>query len=319
MLMNDVKDPLPALEVNDLTKVFPPNTVAVENVSFSIKQGDFFALLGPNGAGKSTTLGIISALTNKTKGEIKIMGYDIDRSPFAARKMLGVMPQEVNVGAFETPEQILMTQAGYFGIPRSKAYDSVVAMLKKTDLWEKKDTQVRHLSGGMKRRLMVARALVHGPKVLILDEPTAGVDVELRQTMWTFIKDLNKQGLTVILTTHYLEEAENMCNRIALIHKGRVHTDMNMKTLLKQVSHNHYVLDLAYSVNQKQIETINIGQSTLVDQFTLEIETDKAITLNDIFSELTQKGIIVQSIRTKSTKLERLFINIARSGRTEKG
>lgn len=305
---------VPALEVKNVSKQYKNGVLAVDDVSFTVNQGDFFALLGPNGAGKSSTLGMISSLVTKTHGEIFIHGYSVDRNPIEARKHLGVMPQEVNLNIFESALQILITQAGYFGIPRVKAYENSERLLKEMGLWDKRNDQIRHLSGGMKRRVMVARALVHEPKLLILDEPTAGVDVELRASLWESMNQLNKEGLTVILTTHYLEEAESMCNRIAIINNGKLHTDSDMKSLLRSVDNDQYILDLKVPLkNDCTCEYVSIGDCKLIDETTLEVITKKGTSLNQLFSSLTEQGIEVADIRAKSAKLEQLFIKVARS------
>lgn len=301
-----------ALELSQVTKVYKGGYKAVDDISFSVKQGDFFALLGPNGAGKSTTLGMISSLVNKTSGSIKIFGYDTETQYQQARKLLGVMPQEINLNIFETPMQILCNQAGFFGVPRKEAKPYAEELLSKMSLFDKKDTQVRFLSGGMKRRLMVARALIHKPKLLILDEPTAGVDVELRQSLWEMMCELNRQGLTIILTTHYLEEAETMCNRIALIHKGTVQVSGLMRDFLRTANKEHYIVDLKTPLETDKID-LNIGQATYIDPLTIEIEVDRSIVLNDIFTALSAQQLQVLSIRTKTAKLEQLFIDIARN------
>ncbi len=300
-----------ALELGDVNKVYKGGLHAVKDISFSVYKGDFFALLGPNGAGKSTTLGMISSLVNKTSGVIKICGFDINKEPSKARKSLGVMPQEINLNIFETPLQILVNQAGFFGISRTKALPYAKELLADMALSDKENTQVRFLSGGMKRRVMVARALVHKPKVLILDEPTAGVDVELRQSLWAIMQKLNKKGLTIILTTHYLEEAESMCNRIAMIHKGEVHTSTDMKSFLRTVDKETFVFDLKNPLKEHALHC-DFGKVSIVDDITLEIEVNKSITLNQIFEMLNAEGIDVISVRTKTNKLEKLFIDIAR-------
>lgn len=300
------------LELINVNKVYKGGLHAVKDISFDVYKGDFFALLGPNGAGKSTTLGMISSLVNKTSGTIRICGFDTQKQYQLARKHLGAMPQEVNLNIFETPWQILLNQAGFFGISRDQAKPYGEKLLKDMALWEKKDTQVRFLSGGMKRRVMVARALIHKPKVLILDEPTAGVDVELRQSLWKTIKKLNQEGLTIILTTHYLEEAENLCNRIAMIHRGRLHTSSDMKSLLRSIEKEVLVFDLKSPLNGKK-PSCDIGCLSVVDEMTLEIEVDKSVTLNQIFSTLSAQNIDVISIKTKTNKLEKLFIDVARA------
>ena len=272
----------------------------------------FFALLGPNGAGKSTTLGMISSLVNKTSGQIKIFGHDIDSDYQNARKSLGVMVQEVNLNIFETPYKTLINQAGFFGIPKKEVEEYAIELLKKTDLYNKKDTQIRFLSGGMKRRLMVARALIHKPKLLILDEPTAGVDVELRNSLWKMIKEFNKEGLTVILTTHYLEEAESMCNKIALIHQGNLHVNTDMKTFLKSADRETYIFDLKNPID-KDIN-LDIGKAKVIDGLTFEVEVNKDTLLNKLFDEIQNKyALEILSVRTKTAKLEQLFIEIAQN------
>ncbi|WP_119344655.1 ABC transporter ATP-binding protein [Facilibium subflavum] len=301
-----------ALQLINVNKIYKGGFHAVKDISFDVYPGDFFALLGPNGAGKSTTLGMISSLVNKTSGYIKICGYDIEAEYHLARKHLGVMPQEINLNIFETPIQILLAQAGFFGISRSKAKPYAEKLLKDMALWDKKDTQVRFLSGGMKRRLMVARALVHKPEVLILDEPTAGVDVELRQSLWALMQELNKKGLTIILTTHYLEEAESMCNRIALIHHGKVHISTDMKKLLRSVEKETYIFDLKSSLQGRHPQC-TFGNLHVVDDVTIEIEVDRSVTLNQLFALLSEQNIEVISVKTKTNKLERLFIDVARS------
>lgn len=301
-----------ALEIKNLTKVYKGGLKAVNDISFDVKKGDFFALLGPNGAGKSTTLGMISSLVNKTSGQIKIFGHDIDNDFISARKHLGVMAQEINLNIFEKPIDILITQAGFFGISKKEAIPYAEELLKKVDLYDKRNTQVRFLSGGMKRRLMVIRALIHKPKLLILDEPTAGVDVELRNSLWEMISEFHKEGLTIILTTHYLEEAESMCKHIALIHKGKLCVNTDMKTFLKSADKHTYIFDLKNKC-QKDIK-LSLGDVKLVDEYTLEVEVSKGVILNEIFSELTNKyHLDVLDVRTKEAKLEKLFIDVARN------
>ncbi|AIT10027.1 ABC transporter [Candidatus Francisella endociliophora] len=301
-----------ALEIKNLTKVYKGGLKAVDDISLDVQKGDFFALLGPNGAGKSTTLGMISSLVNKTSGQIKIFGYDIETDYIQARKYLGVMAQEINLNIFEKPMDILITQAGFFGISKKEAIPYAEELLKKVDLYDKRNTQVRFLSGGMKRRLMVVRALIHKPKLLILDEPTAGVDVELRNSLWDMIAEFHKEGLTVILTTHYLEEAESMCNRIALIHKGKVHVNTDMKTFLKSADKHTYVFDLKEKCD-KEI-SLSLGAVKKVDDYTIEVEVSKGVVLNEIFAELTTKcNLDVLGVRSKEAKLEKLFIEVARN------
>lgn len=301
-----------ALETINIVKTYKGGYTAVSDISFDVNKGDFFALLGPNGAGKSTTLGMVSSLVNKTSGQIKIFGHDIETDYADAKKSLGVMSQEINLNIFETPIDILVTQAGFFGISKKEAKPYAEELLKKVELFDKKDTQVRFLSGGMKRRLMVIRALIHKPKLLILDEPTAGVDVELRNSLWEMILQFHKEGLTIILTTHYLEEAESMCNRIALIHKGKLHVNTDMKSFLKSADKHTYVFSLKNDCDQ-EIE-LSLGTTKLVDAHTLEIEVGGGVVLNEVFSELTSKyGLEVLDVRSKAAKLEQLFIDVARN------
>ena len=301
-----------ALEIKNLVKTYKGGYTAVSDISFDVNKGDFFALLGPNGAGKSTILGMVSSLVNKTSGQIKIFGHDIETDYSNAKKSLGVMSQEINLNIFETPIDILVTQAGFFGISKKEAKPYAEELLKKVELYDKKDTQVRFLSGGMKRRLMVIRALIHKPKLLILDEPTAGVDVELRNSLWEMISQFHKEGLTVILTTHYLEEAESMCNRIVLIHKGKLHVNTDMKSFLKSADKHTYIFDLKEDCNQDIV--LSSGTARLVDQHTLEVEVSGGVVLNEIFLELTSKyGLEVLDLRSKAAKLEQLFIDVARN------
>ncbi|TNF68019.1 MAG: ABC transporter ATP-binding protein [Gammaproteobacteria bacterium] len=309
-----------ALSIEQVTKVYKPingqtkGFKAVDDISLSVNAGDFFALLGPNGAGKSTTIGMISSLVNKTSGSIRIFDVDLDTDPSEAKSLLGVMPQEVNLAIFETPINILVNQAGYFGIRRSEAKKRAEKRLKEMQLWDKKNTQVRFLSGGMKRRLMVARALVHNPKLLILDEPTAGVDVEIRHAIWEVLTKLNKEeGLTIILTTHYLEEAESMCNRIALMNKGKIFANTDMKSLLRNLDKETFVFDLKTPIEYiNQFNDAAALEVELPDPLTLEVTVDKSYTLNDIFSVLTEHQVQVISARNKKARLEQLFIDLVR-------
>lgn len=305
-----------ALQLNNISKVYVKSDEsketfkAVDCISLNVERGDFFALLGPNGAGKSTTIGMISSLVNKTEGEIKIFGFDLDKETTKAKKMLGIMPQEINLAIFETPIKILINQAGYYGIPRKQAKINAEKRLKEMQLWDKRNTQVRFLSGGMKRRLMVARALVHDPKLLILDEPTAGVDVEIRHAIWEVLTKLNeKEDLTIILTTHYLEEAEMMCNKIALINKGQVFANTTMKELLRDLDQEVFVFDLKNSLESINLNNQNI-KAELIDTVTLEITVNRDTTLNDIFKILSENDIEVISARNKKARLEQLFIDL---------
>jgi ABC-2 type transport system ATP-binding protein len=300
------------LEVIKVDKIYSSGLYAVRNINFDVYKGDFFALLGPNGAGKSTTLGMISSLVNKTSGSIKICGFDINKEPALARRSLGVMPQEINLNIFETPLDILINQAGFFGIPRATALPRALKLLNDMALSDKSNTQIRFLSGGMKRRVMVARALVHEPKLLILDEPTSGVDVELRQSIWAIMRRLNKKGLTIILTTHYLEEAESMCNRVTMIHKGKVHTSTDMKSFLRSIGTEVFVFDLKSPILNMSSLISDLGRIKLVDDISFEIEVNKSITLNRVFEVLNARNIEVISVRNKTNKLEKLFTEIAK-------
>ena len=305
-----------AISIKNLHKTYSDGFVALKGIDLEIEKGDFFALLGPNGAGKSTTIGILNSLVQKTSGTVKIDGIDIDEDFDLAKTKLGVVPQEFNFGIFEKVKDIIATQAGYYGIPKKEAVANTEVLLKELGLWEKRDVMARFLSGGMKRRIMIARALVHKPEILILDEPTAGVDVELRTSMWKFITDLNKSGTTIILTTHYLEEAEELCKNIAIIDDGKILKNTSMKSLLKSSSKQTILLDTKDTL--KVTPTIKKCQVSKVDENTLEIVFDsEKITLNEIFHELYEKNVIVQSMRNKQNRLEELFIEITKKGKKD--
>ena len=299
-----------ALAVENLTKVYGNGFEALKGITLEVQQGDFFALLGPNGAGKSTTLGIVSGLVQKTSGAASIMGHDINKDAFHAKCSLGVVPQEFNFNQFEKVFDIVVTQAGYFGLRPAEARANTERLLKALDLWEKRDQPSRMLSGGMKRRLMIARALVHDPKVLILDEPTAGVDIELRRSMWEFMQDLNRRGTTIILTTHYLEEAEQLCRNIAIINKGEIVQCTSKRELLAQLTTETFVFDLNTSV----AEGFSLPEFpvAVVAPDCLEVTVEKGQSINRIFAGLTDAGIDVRSMRTKSNRLEELFVNLVR-------
>ncbi len=275
----------------------------------SVKKGDFYALLGPNGAGKSTTIGIISSLVNKTSGKVKVFGYDIDTHLEQAKQQLGLVPQEFNFNQFETVEQIVTQQAGYYGVSKAVAKERAEKYLTQLDLWEKRKERARNLSGGMKRRLMIARALMHEPQLLILDEPTAGVDIELRRSMWEFLKKINAQGITIILTTHYLEEAEMLCRNIGIINRGEVIENTTMKGLLSKLHVETFVLDIE---NESQLTELDGVISQTLKDGSLEIEIEKTEGLNHIFSQLTEQGVRVLSMRNKANRLEELFVRIVR-------
>ena len=299
-----------ALAVENLSKVYDNGFEALKGITLEVAKGDFFALLGPNGAGKSTTLGIVSGLVQKSSGNAYVMGHDVNGDAFQARRSLGVVPQEFNFNQFEKVYDIVVTQAGYFGLKPSEARANAEELLKALDLWEKRDTPSRMLSGGMKRRLMIARALVHKPDVLILDEPTAGVDIELRRSMWEFMEDLNKKGTTIILTTHYLEEAEQLCRNIAIINKGEIVQCTSKRELLGQLTTETFVFDLCESLPDGfSLEGFEF--SSPADE-TLEVTVEKGQSINRIFTMLTEKGLEVRSMRTKSNRLEELFVNLVR-------
>ena len=300
-----------ALEISGLKKVYKGGFTALKGIDLTVKQGDFFALLGPNGAGKSTTIGVITSLVNKTAGTVKVFGHDIDKELEQAKSFLGLVPQEFNFNQFETLITILVNQAGYYGVERSLAFKRAEKYLKQLDLWEKRNDAGRMLSGGMKRRLMIARALMHEPQVLILDEPTAGVDIELRRSMWDFLRELNEQGITIILTTHYLEEAEMLCRNIAIIDSGVIVEDTDMKSLLSQLDQETIVLDIEKIAKQPQLDGF---VSRLIDDHTLEIDVKKSQLINDVFQQLSKQKINVHSMRNKSNRLEELFVSLVGSG-----
>ena len=297
-----------ALSIRNLEKTYKNGFQALKGISLDVEKGDFFALLGANGAGKSTTIGIITSLVTKTNGTVKSFGYDLDKQLNEVKRQVGVVPQEVNFNFFETPWQIITAQAGYYGIDRKTACKRTEKYLKKLELWDKKDNNAMMLSGGMKRRLMIARALVHEPKLLILDEPTAGVDIEIRRTMWKFMKELNKSGTTIILTTHYLEEAESMCKNIAIIKEGEIVANTSMKKLLNRLDTETFILDLCKPL--KSLPKIKDFIVRKIDSTTLEVESSKKEPVNDIFTELSKKGIEVISMRNKTNRLEELFVEI---------
>ena len=299
-----------ALVLRNLTKTYGSGLQALKGIDLTVAQGDFYALLGPNGAGKSTIISIISSLTLKTSGSVSIFGYDLDTESSKAKQCIGVVPQEFNFGMFEKVFDILVTQAGYYGIPRDIAMQRAEKYLVKLGLWEKRDEQARVLSGGMKRRLMIARAMVHEPRMLILDEPTAGVDIELRRSMWNFLTELNAQGTSIILTTHYLEEAEVLCKRIAIIDKGEIKEDTDMKTLLASLNVETFILDLREPLGG--LPKLDLPGITLkqVDPKTIELSVQKDHSLNDAFGMLSQHGILISSMRNKSNRLEELFVGL---------
>nr|WP_204566236.1 ABC transporter ATP-binding protein [Citrobacter braakii] len=295
------------LELQQLKKTYPGGVQALRGIDLQVEAGDFYALLGPNGAGKSTTIGIISSLVNKTSGRVSVFGYDLEKDTVNAKRQLGLVPQEFNFNPFETVQQIVVNQAGYYGVEYKEAVKRSELYLKQLDLWEKRNERARMLSGGMKRRLMIARALMHEPKLLILDEPTAGVDIELRRSMWGFLKDLNDKGTTIILTTHYLEEAEMLCRNIGIIQHGELVENTSMKSLLSKLKSETFILDLAPKSPLPKLEGY---QYRLVDTSTLEVEVLREQGVNSVFSQLSAQGIQVLSMRNKANRLEELFVSL---------
>lgn len=297
-----------ALEINNLRKTYANGFEALKGINLSVEHGDFFALLGPNGAGKSTTIGIITTLVNKTSGNVKIYGHDLDVEPKQAKTLLGVVPQELNISIFSKTFDVVYNQAGFYGVDGKTARRETERLLKALGLWDKRDVTLRQLSGGMKRRLMIARALVHQPKFLILDEPTAGVDIELRRSMWEFLQDVNRQGTTIILTTHYLEEAEQLCNKIAIIDQGKIIENTDKKTLLSQLNVETLILDIQNPL--KTLPDFAPYHAKLVDSTTLEVDILREQHVNGLFEKLSQHNIQVASLRNKTNRLEELFIRL---------
>ena len=297
-----------AVKITDLTKRYAKGEEALKGIDLTVSAGDFFALLGPNGAGKSTTIGILSSLVNKSSGSIEVFGYDLEKEPELAKSCIGLVPQEFNFNQFEPVDEILINQAGFYGIPRTEAKQRAEHYLKKLSLWDKRKSQARELSGGMKRRLMIARALVHNPKLLILDEPTAGVDIEIRRSMWSFLKEINQAGTTIILTTHYLEEAESLCRNIAIIDKGVIIENTSMTSMIRRLNQEVFVLDTEDAIDDlprlKGFELTQVGESSF------EVSVAKESGLNRLFSALNEAGITVLSMRNKQNRLEQLFIDM---------
>ena len=297
-----------AIEITGLRKVYDNQLEALKGITFSVDKGDFIALLGPNGAGKSTTIGIMCSLVNKTEGDVKVFGHSIDSELEAAKRCIGLVPQEFNFSQFETCQQIVVNQAGYYGVPRGKAIERTEVVLKQLDLWDKKDSQARMLSGGMKRRLMIARAMVHEPRILILDEPTAGVDIEIRRTMWEFLKELNESGTTIVLTTHYLEEAEQLCRNIVIINHGEIVENTSMKDLISRLDIETFVLDVDRMPDELPcIDNVCFRKR---DDTCLEIDLPKETALNQVFDWLSEHKIRVLSMRNKANRLEELFVQL---------
>ncbi len=297
-----------ALHIEHLNKTYKNGVSALKGISFDIEEGDFFALLGPNGAGKTTTIGIICSLVDKTSGLVKVFDVNIEKNWPLAKSYIGVVPQEFNFNMFETVENIILYQAGFYGMPRKQAKIATERCLKQVHLWDKRDQVARNLSGGMKRRLMIARAIVHEPKLLILDEPTAGVDVEIRRSMWDFLQELNASGTTIVLTTHYLEEVEQLCHHVAIINRGEIIENTTVKDLISRMSSESFILDLSAPIEQAPLITgFNLK---LIDAVTLEVEIPRNVTLNQLFMHLSQENIYLTSMRNKTNRLEELFLKL---------
>lgn len=297
-----------ALSIEHLNKTYSNGLQALKDVSLNVQQGDFFALLGPNGAGKSTTIGVVTSLVTKTAGTVRVFDTDLDDDPGLAKSYIGLVPQEFNFNGFEQVRHILITQAGFYGLHADEAAPHADSLLKQLGLWDKRFNPARSLSGGMKRRLMIARALVHKPRLLILDEPTAGVDIELRRSMWTYLRDINRQGTTIILTTHYLEEAESLCRNIAIIDKGEIIENTDMKSLLNRLDKETFVLDLKEPLTSpEQLAGIEYHQ---VDDKTIEVEIGRNESLNGLFTVLTERGVEITSMKNKVNRLEELFLSL---------
>jgi len=306
-----------ALSLRQLSKTYRNGVQALKGIDLDVEQGDFFALLGPNGAGKTTAIGIIASLVNKSSGKALVFGHDIDTDLEAAKACLGLVPQEINFNQFEKVTTILLNQAGFYGIPRRVARERIDVWLRRLQLWDKRDAISRSLSGGMKRRLMIARALIHEPRLLILDEPTAGVDIEVRRSMWEFLRQLNADGTTIILTTHYLEEAENLCRNIAIIDEGRIIEHDRMSTVLRKLHSEVFVLNLRQS--PAFVPELPGYAVKLTEDGSLEVEVTKAQNLNEIFAALSARGIEVVSMRNKANRLEELFLRLVEGRDAETG
>lgn len=297
-----------ALAIRDLRKVYANQVEALRGISLSVEEGDFFALLGPNGAGKSTTIGILFSLINKSAGKVEVFGIDIDKDFPRAKKHIGIVPQEFNFNMFEKVEDIVVNQGGYYGLPAALAKERAAKYLKKLGIWEKRNDTARELSGGMKRRLMIARALVHEPRLLVLDEPTAGVDIEMRRLMWEFMQELNDSGTTIILTTHYLEEAESLCRNIAIIDQGAIVHHGSMRELLNQLHTEMFLLDVRSALPDGL--TIPDFPCRKLDEHTLEVVVDRDQDINQLFTALTARGIVISSMRNKANRLEEMFVSL---------
>ncbi len=303
-----------AISIKDLHKTYDNGHRALNGISLEVAEGDFFALLGANGAGKSTTIGIIATLVRKSGGSVEVFGKNVDANTYETKLDLGIVPQEVNFGLFEKVKDICVTQGGYYGLPRKIAEERSEKYLKKLGLWDKKDQQARNLSGGMKRRLLIARSLIHEPRLLILDEPTAGVDIELRRSTWEFLQEINKAGTTIILTTHYLEEAESLCRNIAIIDKGEIVENTSMRALLKKLDTETFIFDS----REDLLATLHIDGFDIVqiDSNSFEITLDKSQDINQVFDLLDEQGIKIKSMRNKTNRLEQLFVSLLRKSNT---
>ncbi len=297
-----------ALSIKDLKKVYPNGNEALKGIDFDVEAGDFYALLGPNGAGKTTAIGIICSLIQKTSGDVRIFGHNIDSDLEAAKSCIGLVPQEVNLNLFDTVLNIVMNQAGYYGIGRRLAYERAEKYLGELRLWDRRHDAARSLSGGMKRRLMIARALIHEPKLLILDEPTAGVDIEIRRSMWEFMRKINEAGTTIILTTHYLEEAESLCRHVAIIDEGKVIENARMSTILRKLRREVFVLSLRDSL--ASVPRLDGYEVALTDENEIEVVIEAGGDLNRLFAALSEQGIAVQSLRNKANRLEEMFMGL---------
>ena len=304
-----------ALTISKLEKQYPNGVTALRGIDLEVAAGDFFALLGPNGAGKSTAIGIVASLVNKTSGQVAIFGHDLDTDRARAKASIGLVPQEFNFNQFETVSQIVLNQAGYYGITRASARDRAERYLKQLGLWEKRDVVSRELSGGMKRRLMIARALIHEPRLLILDEPTAGVDIEIRRSMWRFLEDINRRGTSIILTTHYLEEAENLCRRVAVINHGRIVEHGTVGELLHKLHYETFVLNVRGTV--RGVESIEGYRLSVRSDGALEVEVPKGTGVNRLFEALSRQGIEVLSMRNKTNRLEEFFMRLVEDQRQD--
>ena len=302
-----------ALSLRDLKKTYKNRHVALKGITLDVGEGDFFALLGPNGAGKSTTIGIITSLVNKTGGEVRVFGHDLDTDTAAAKSCIGLVPQEFNFNQFEPVIEIVANQAGYYGIERGEAFQRAEKYLRQLGLWEKRHDMARNLSGGMKRRLMIARALVHEPRLLILDEPTAGVDIEIRRSMWQFMRTINSAGTTIILTTHYLEEAENLCRNVAIIDHGQIIEHDRMSRVLRKLHMETFVLTLEQERDTPP--ALDGYAARMVDPLTLEVDVESQHGINELFEALSAAGVKVSSMRNKANRLEELFIRLVDDGR----